>query len=210
MDTALLHPTYFPTVSQVSVMAQANNVIFEVCDNYQKQTYRNRCYVAHAHGKLLLNVPIQHSRDGKRQRSADLRPENHFPWRDQHWKSLQSAYRTSPYFEYYEDELQPLFSRDVNNLLEHNLRLAKSLSELLGIELNCNHTSTYEINSPYIDYRFLVKAKGTKPLELEPYTQVFGDRHGFLSDLSILDLLFNLGPNSLSYLKRQKVPVLQA
>lgn len=208
MDTVLLHPTYFPTVSQMSVLAQAKNVIFEVCDNYQKQTYRNRCYIAHAHGKLLLNVPIQHSKDGQRQRSANLRPENHFPWRDQHWKSLQSAYRTSPYFEFYEDELQPLFTGEVNNLLKHNLRLAESLSELLGIELAYSQTNTYEKVSPYIDYRFLVKAKGTVPFDLEPYTQVFGDRHGFLSDLSVLDLLFNLGPGSLSYLKRQKVPAL--
>jgi len=119
MDTALLHPTYFPSIAQMAVMAQAGQLVFEVCDNYQKQTYRNRCYVAHAHGKLSLNVPIRHSKDGTRQRTINLQPENDFPWIDQHWKSLQSAYRTSPYFEYYEDELQPLFLEEVNNLLLH-------------------------------------------------------------------------------------------
>jgi len=205
MDTALLHPTYFPSIAQMAVMAQAGQLVFEVCDNYQKQTYRNRCYVAHAHGKLSLNVPIRHSKDGTRQRTINLQPENDFPWIDQHWKSLQSAYRTSPYFEYYEDELQPLFLEEVNNLLQHNLQITKTLAELIGISLSYRLTEVYSQTTPYADYRNLVRAKGAPEIRFEPYTQVFADRHGFLPNLSVLDLLFNLGPNTLGYLKTQEV-----
>lgn len=105
MKTILLHPSYFPSIEQMAHIAQSEKVIWEVEDNYQKQTYRNRAYIAHSNGKLLLNIPIKHNKNGVRQQTKDVRMENDFPWQDHHWKSLQSAYRTSPFFEYYEDDL---------------------------------------------------------------------------------------------------------
>jgi hypothetical protein len=186
----------------VAIVA-AKNVMFEVQDNYQKQTYRNRAYIAHANGKLLLNVPVKHSGGGSRQKTKDVIPEDNFPWQDQHWKSLQTAYRTSPFFEYYEDDLQPLFVKKVSNLLEHNLDIFEVLGELLGLSVDIGLTKRYEPEPEITDLRYLVEAKKEKAYTFTPYTQVLQAHHGFLPNLSVLDLLFNEGPNTLHYLEEQ-------
>ena len=140
----VVHPSYFPCIAQMAACAQAKTVIFEVCDNYQKQTYRNRARIAHANGELQLNIPIQHSKDGTRQKTAEVAPDNNFPWQAQHWKSLQSAYRTSPFFEFYEDDMAPLFQKRVSSLLEHNLEIYTLLCELLGMDGNFEETHVYQ------------------------------------------------------------------
>lgn len=202
MKKILIYPTYFPCIEQMAAIAQAENVVFEVQDNYQKQTYRNRAYIAHSNGKLLLNVPIKHNKMGQRQKTKDVLVENDFPWQEQHWKSLQSAYRTSPFFEYYEDDLEPLFKNTVTGLLAHNLRIFALLSELIGIEAEISKTQTYKTEPEIPDLRFLVNAKRVSSFEAEPYTQVLEVNHGFLPNLSVLDLLFNQGPNAISYLEK--------
>lgn len=202
MKTILLHPSYFPSIEQMAAIVQAEKVVFEVEDNYQKQTYRNRAYVAHSNGKLLLNVPIKHARTGKRQKTKEVQVENDFQWQLQHWKSLQSAYRTSPFFEYYEDELEPLFTQPAKGLIAHNLKIFDLLCELLGIEVAVSRTTVYEINPAITDLRILVDAKRKTAFLAEPYTQVHGANHSFLPNLSVLDLLFNEGPNAIGYLER--------
>ena len=203
MTEIVIHPSYFPSIAQMACIATANKVIFEVEDNYQKQTYRNRTYTAHSNGKLLLNVPIKHSKDGSRQKTKDVIVENAFPWQSHHWKSLQSAYRTSPFFEFYEDDLLPLFSTPVHNLLDHNLRLFTILSELLNLEIEISTTTTYQTDLGSSDFRYLIDAKKEKRYGFDSYIQVLGEQHGFLENLSVLDLLFNEGPNSLAYLETQ-------
>lgn len=205
MDEILLHPTFFPSILQMVAVAQAKKVCFEVFDNYQKQTYRNRAHIAHANGKLVLSVPIRHSRGGERQTTRTVRIENSFPWQEQHWKSLQSAYRTSPYFEFYEDELAPLFTRPVDSLLELNQDIFEFLYELIGLETPFEATSEYKKDPPQKDLRYLVDAKAELSQTLTPYTQVLQVNHGFLPNLSILDLLFNEGPNALEYLENQVI-----
>ena len=123
METILIHPTYFTSITQMVAYVQAEKVFFEADDNYQKQSYRSRAYIAHSNGKLLLNIPIKHSQKGLRKKTNEVLVENSFPWQIQHWKSLESAYRTSPYFEYYEDELKPLFFKPVYSLFDFNLYL---------------------------------------------------------------------------------------
>lgn len=203
MKTILLHPSYFPSIEQMAAAVQADSVVWEMEDNYQKQTYRNRTYIAHSNGILLLNVPIKHNNQGKRQKYKDAVVENDFPWQEQHWKSLQSAYRTSPFFEYYEDDLQHLFTEPVEGLLAHNLKIFETLAELLGMEVEILKTSVYETEPESIDFRYLIDAKRKTKFRTEPYTQVLNANHGFLPNLSVLDLLFNEGPNSLEYLERQ-------
>lgn len=203
MKTILLHPSYFPSIEQMAAVAQAEKVVFEVEDNYQKQTYRNRMFVAHSNGKLLLNIPIKHNKGGKRQKTKDVNVENDFPWQEQHWKSLQSAYRTSPFFEYYEDDLEPLFTEPVGNLMEHNLKTFDLLCELIGIEVEVSKTTSFETAPEMIDLRILINAKRESAFEAEKYTQVHEANHPFLPNLSVLDLLFNEGPNALTYLERQ-------
>ncbi len=205
MQKILLHPTYFPSIAQMVSVVHAHEVIFEIEDNYQKQTYRNRAYIAHSNGKLLLNVPIKHSKDGTRQKTKDVVVENDFNWQSQHWKSLQTAYRTSPFFEFYEDELEPLFTRPVEGLLQHNLTIFKILCDLIGIEVIFSRTEAFEVNPISTDLRFMVEAKKEKNYNLLPYTQVLEAHHGFISNLSVLDLLFNEGPNTLYYLESQQI-----
>ena len=117
----LLHPTYFPNLSHFVSITRAENVCFEVNDNYQKQTYRNRTYIYGANGKLALNIPVIHSHKN-RQLFKDVKIANETNWQSLHWKSLQSAYRTSPFFEYYEDDLAPLFINKQHYVLDFNFK----------------------------------------------------------------------------------------
>lgn len=206
MKTILLHPAYFPSIEQMAAIAQAEKVVFEVEDNYQKQTYRNRAYVAHSNGELLLNIPIKHDKTGNRQKMKNVMVENDFPWQELHWKSLQSAYRTSPFFEYFEDDLVLLFTEVVGSLMEHNLKITEVLFELIGIEIEISKTSSYEISPEIQDLRFLINAKRKSNFQPEEYTQVHGANHPFLPNLSVLDLLFNEGPNTLTYLEASLLP----
>ncbi|MEL6810255.1 MAG: WbqC family protein [Bacteroidota bacterium] len=205
MSEILLHPTYFPSIVQMVAAVHAQKVIFEVQDNYQKQTYRNRAHIAHANGRLMLNVPIRRSGDGSRQKTRDVVPERNFPWQQEHWKSIQIAYRTSPFFEYYEDELQPLFSEPVESLLQHNLRIYKLLCELLGWNIAFETTTEYQKEPSVTDLRYLVESKKEKKYDLDEYIQVHHGNHGFLANLSVLDLLCNEGPNALTYLEAQEI-----
>lgn len=206
MKTILLLPSYFPSIEQMAYVAQAEKVVWEVEDNYQKQTYRNRAYIAHSNGRLLLNIPIKHSKDGNRQKTKDVRVENDFPWQEHHWKSIQSAYRTSPFFEYYEDELEDLFLVPCENLMDHNLNVFQILCDLIGMDPECSKSTSFEREPEIMDLRFLINAKRQSDFQTEPYTQVLEANHGFLPNLSILDLLFNEGPNSLNYLNKQMLP----
>ena len=205
MKNILLHPTYFPSIVQMVAAVKVDKLVFEIQDNYQKQSYRNRTYIAHANGRLLLNVPIKHSKNGIRQKTKIVTIENSFPWQTQHWKSLQSAYRTSPFFEFYEDDIAPIFNNPAKQLLELNFSIYKLLCELLGLDKSYDTTTEYLIEPPQLDLRYLVEAKKQKNHQLSSYTQVMEANHGFLPNLSVLDLLFNEGPNALAYLESQNI-----
>jgi len=185
-------------------VAQAQTVYIERWDNYQKQTYRNRTYIAHSNGRLILNVPIKHTANGVRQKTAEVQTENDFPWLRDHWKSIQTAYRTSPFFEFYEDDLAPLFNTPVTNLFEFNMRVFDLICELIGLSPTIKLTTSYEpIFTSGTDLRTLAAFKKAPPFTCTPYTQVLEASHGFLNNLSILDLLFNQGPATLDYLEQQ-------
>lgn len=200
----LLHPTYFPSIVQMVAVAQSEAVVFEVEDNYQKQTYRNRAYIAHSNGRLTLNVPVKHSKKKERYKTKEVLIDNSFPWQSQHWKSLQTAYRTSPFFEYYEDDLKELFLEPVEKLLPHNLMIYRILTNLIGLDASFTVSTEYFREPKQKDYRFLAAAKTDQVFQLEPYAQVLQDHHDFLPNLSVLDLLFNEGPNTLTYLENQR------
>jgi len=205
VKTILIHPTYFPSIAQMVAVVKTDDLVFEIQDNYQKQSYRNRTYIAHANGRLLLNVPIKHTKDGTRQKTKSVTIENSFPWQTQHWKSLQSAYRTSPFFEFYEDDIAPIFNTPVKQLMELNFSIFKLLCELLGLDKTYDTSSEYLTKSPQLDLRYLVEAKKQKNYLLSSYTQVMEVNHGFLPNLSVLDLIFNEGPNALAYLESQEI-----
>lgn len=204
----LIHPTYFPNIAHFVAMANAKHVTFEIEDNFVKQTYRNRTYIYGANGKLTLNIPVIHSQKN-RQKYKDVKIFNADNWQNLHWKSLLSAYRTSPFFEYYEDELQPLFNVKADYILDFNLKCFEVICDCLQLQLNTSKTEIFHKNvENKTDFRHLVNAKRETPQRFENYTQVFANKHGFIPNLSILDLLFNEGPNALNYLESQTITTL--
>lgn len=205
MDQVLLHPSYFGPISQYVAIARADQIIFENEDNYQKQTYRNRMYIYGANGKLLLNIPIKHTGDkSQHQKYKEVRIENDFPWQKQHWKSLQTVYRTSPFFEFYEDEFHPLYHKKYEFLMDFNYHCIELAFECLQINTEASRTTEFIFNPKDItDARYLVEAKGSKKNIFDSYTQVFASKFGYLNDLSIVDLIFNEGPNASNYLQSQ-------
>ncbi len=205
MHAILIHPSYFPSILQMAAVSQAKNVVIEAYGNYQKQTYRNRMYIAHNNGKLLLNIPIKHNKEGLRSQMNSVVIENDFPWQLHHWKSIQTAYRTSPFFEYYEDDLKDFFTRPANNLLDLNIEIFHLLCGLLGIEVVVSKSQKYEKEPNTTDLRSLIEVKSDLHFKFEPYRQVLQEHHEFLPNLSVLDLLFNEGPNALNYLESQKI-----
>lgn len=200
----LIHPTYFPSISHYVAMANADSVTLEMEDNFQKQTNRSRMYLYSPNGLQVLNIPIKHSKDAN-QKTKDVRIENDFDWQKQHLKSLEAAYRSSPFFEYFEDEINPIFTKKHTFLTDLNMETIAFVDKCLKMNLKTQKTSEYFHEVPnFDDYRSLANGKKDQS-KLEPYTQVFGDKHGFINNLSILDLLFNEGRFTLDYLKQQNL-----
>ena len=200
----LIHPTYFPSISHYIAMIQADSVTFEMEDNFQKQTNRNRMYIYSPNGVQLLNIPVKHAVE-KHQKYKDVRIENDFGWQKNHFKSLEAAYRTSPFFEYFEDDFRPLFEKKHEFLMDLNLEVFELVNNSLGINIKTKKTiEFFHEATNYNDFRHLVNGK-KDTIKLEEYTQVFNEKHGFLNNLSILDLLFNEGRYAVDYLKKQKI-----
>lgn len=196
----IFYPTYFSPIAQYAAIAKAERIIFEVCDNYQKQTYRTRCYIYSPNGKQLLNVPVQHT--GGRQKTADVRIDHSENWQAQHKKSLDAAYRSSPFYEFYEDEITDIFEQKHTFLLDLNIKTYELISDIFEWDKEVFKTTVYKKEyQEKEDFRYLADAKTKMGFGFEPYTQVFMDRHGFLPNLSILDVLFNLGPEAEGYLE---------
>ena len=187
-------------------MAQAEALVFEVEDSFQKQTNRNRMYIHNANGMQMLNIPIKHTKVGPGQKFKDVQIEYAFGWQKQHFKSLEAAYRTSPYFEYFEDDIRPVFEKDYKYLLDLNLEIHDIITSCLGVTWTYDKTEEYfkEVPAGITDFRDLANGKKDEN-QFEPYVQVFDDKNGFLNNLSILDLLFNEGRNAVDYLKNQQL-----
>ena len=200
MQELVIHPSYFPDIISLIHMHKSASITFEVNDSYVKQTYRNRANIAAANGKLALNIPIIHQKKGHSVPYASIEIDHSQNWKSIHLKSIKSAYYSSPYYEYYHDELEKLYNDVPKSLLKWNVKTTLFLLEHLNIDKDVDETTTY-INDTTA--KVLVTAKGTPSIELDYYIQVFQEKHGFLQPLSGLDLLFNLGPAAGSYLKSQ-------
>lgn len=202
----LLHPTYFPSISHFAALVQSENTIFEIEDNFQKQTNRNRTYIYSPNGIQLLNIPVKHSKESH-QKTKDIQIETDFYWQKPHFKSLEAAYRSSPFFEFFEDDLRPIFEKKYTFLLDLNFEILEIVSKCLRMKLDYTTTTEYfhEVDTnEFKDFRALVNGKKDSS-SFESYTQVFDDKYGFINNLSVLDLLFNEGKYALDYLKKQEV-----
>jgi len=194
----LIHPNYFPNIHQFTQIIKANNILFEVSDNYQKQTFRNRTYIYGANGKLGLFIPVIHTHK-YRELFKDVKISYDSNWMDLHLKSLQSAYRSSPYFEYFEDDFIKLYSEKEKFLADFNIKCIRLISNLLDLDLDYKISGEYvEKTNDIIDLRDLSNARKEKKIDTPKYIQVFESKHGYINNLSILDLLFSEGPNSVS------------
>ena len=203
---AILHPTYFPSISHFVVMAQSENITFEIEDNFQKQTNRNRTYIYSPNGIQLLNIPIKHSKEN-RQKTKDIRIDKDFDWQKQHFKSFEAAYRSSPFFEFFEDDIRPIFDKKHEFLLDLNFEALEIVFKCLRMKVEYSETTEYfhEVDhNTSRDFRHLVEGK-KDTLEFGKYTQVFDDKFGFINNLSVLDLLFNEGKYAIDYLREQTI-----
>ena len=208
--TTLLSTTYFGPVQWYQKLYRADHVQIERYETFQKQTYRNRCIIATANGPQTLTVPIEHSPlpiDHCPLTIAHCRISDHGSWRHLHWNALVSAYGDSPFFEYYQDDFRPFFmERRWEYLLDFNEAIRQTVCELLDIQPDVSYTDCYTpgSNSSLVkDFRESINPKHPAPdpeFTPRPYYQVFSQRHGFLPNLSILDLLFNMGPESVFWL----------
>ena len=204
MNNKILLPIfYLPPISWFSVFLDPENEItFEQFENFPKQTYRNRAVVYGANGKLPLIIPIKHT--GKRE-LKDIEISFVEDWQKLHWKSIKTAYQSTPYFEYYEDKLKTIFEGKVDSLIEFNLKALKIILNILKTEKEFTLTEEYFKAPEQENYREKFSAKSESEVAFSEYYQSFSDKHGFLKDLSILDLICNIGPESLTYIKNIKI-----
>ena len=179
-----------------------DQLIIDIHDSYVKQTYRSRCYIAAANGILTLNIPIIHQGKGSSMLYRDVLIDNSQPWASNHLKSIISAYKSSPYFEYFEDDLRQLFKNIPNRLMDWNIITMHWLMDQLYIEKEVSRSSTYQADNKAT---YLITAKKKSIKRPNPYMQVFQEKHGFLQPASGLDLLFNMGPAARAYLKDERL-----
>ena len=192
---------YLPPIEYFSnVIKYKQCVVFEMHEHFPKQTFRNRAYIHSPNGKLDLIIPIAKG-IGVHTVMKDVKISYDFNWQRLHWQSLQTSYRSSAYFEFYEDELAPLYEKRWDFLFDYNEYILNMLLRLLKINLDYSFTKTYEKTYvDLVDFRERIHPKNDTGFTHKSYFQVFDERNGFLPNLSIVDLLFNQGPQTLSFL----------
>ena len=201
MTHTLLSLAYAGPIAHWVPICKQQPILWEVEDFYKKQSYRNRMEIHAANGKLMLSIPIKHLGYEGHQNYKDVQIANEFPWQRNHWLTLKTAYQCSPFFEYYEDEILPLYQNTYLSLLEFNMQVMETICELLQVQIPQEVTKTYEKNSEYYDLRSLIDVKSTRNKSVIEYTQVFSEKNGFIPNLSIIDLLFNMGPKTVKLLQ---------
>ena len=196
----LLPISYLGPVAYYSVILQSEQIFIETKEHFIKQSFRNRCTIMGANGTQTLTIPKERKSSDKTLIS-DISISNQDNWQKLHWQSIVSAYNSSPFFEYYKDDLLSFYNTKHNTLFDFNLKLSKTILELMQVEKKLNFTSKFQKEFNGLDFRsskFILKNQ-------EEYQQVFCEKYSFIPNLSILDVLFNLGPETTSYLERQSI-----
>ena len=192
MGNICLTSAYLAPVEYYSALAKADTVFLEHCEFYEKQSYRNRCNIAGANGQLALTIPVEKSK-GARMLTRDVRISEHSDWQLQHWRSIESAYNSTPFFEYYKDDLLPFYEQDWTFLWDFNIEIQAKMLELLDLQVDIQLTKEYKVDfdENVLDARNSIHPKKeTDTGSLKNYYQVFEQRFGFIPNLSIIDLLF--------------------
>ena len=222
--TTILSTTYCGPVQWYQKLYRSDLVLMECHETFQKQTYRNRCVIATTNGPQTLTVPVER---GTSPFIRDIRISNHGNWRHQHWHALMSAYNESPFFDYYQDDFRPFFEKKYDFLYDFNMEICQKVCELIDIQPNIRHTEEYvklrsvddgkiinslsnlstcqlvNLSTELNDLRSAINPKHPdEDADFIPrrYYQVYERKHGFQPNLSIIDLLFNMGPESIFWL----------
>lgn len=192
MSTVLLSTSYLPNISYLFQVLQHDMVILEKHENFVKQTYRNRCEILTSNGKLSLSIPLVKQAD--KELIAEKKISYAEDWQKQHWRAITSAYKNSPYFEFFEDEFKPFYENKYELLFDYNTRLLQTILHILRVKKQIEFTTQFDINlSNGMDLRTLSDLNNSDTISTKSYYQVFADKRGFTPNLSCLDALFNIG-----------------
>ena len=220
MTLAILSSTYFGPIQWYQKLHRTEACVVECFDHFVKQTYRNRCLIATTNGIQALSIPVEApAKEGaslSKTIMKDIRISDHGNWRHLHWNALLSAYGESPFFEFYADDIRPFFEKRWDYLFDFNMQITQTMCELLDVRPNITTSSSYlpyqsnreegetaMKSTIFSDFRDTIRPKHPLPdasFEPRPYYQVYQQKHGFLPNLSILDLLFNMGNEAILYL----------
>jgi len=195
----LIEPTYFPPISHWKFI-KSKDLLWSINSRYNKQTLTNRTYIDSANGELMLTVPIKHSGKNQPRVLSDIKLDLSSDWKKNHFKSIKICYQSSPFYEFYEDDIISFFNLDYENLYDLNLKSIKMVCNWLKIKMpediyNEKNKYDYKIQ----DLTHMSNCKRTSYLKQKKYNQTFETKNGFINDLSVIDLIFNCGPNSIDY-----------
>jgi hypothetical protein len=201
---AYLSTSYLAPIRYFGILSSYDRIYIETAEHYVKQSYRNRCHIAGANGLLSLTVPVEKP-GAVKYFTRDILVSGHGNWRHTHWNALVSAYRMTPFFDYYEDDFRPFYEEHkYKYLIDYNESLQSMICGLTGINPEVHHTTAYlpDVTNDFRNTFSPKKKEDSQTIHFPPYYQLFKDKNGFIPDLSITDLLFNTGPETLLYLKK--------
>jgi WbqC-like protein family len=184
---------YLPCMQWFQAVLSDGEVVVDIHEHFLKQTYRNRTTILSANGRLALTIPVKKA--ANHTPMLEMVIENDFPWQHQHWQAIVSAYNSAPYFLYYQDYFKPLYEKQVISLVEWNNTLLEVCVKLMKVELPLTYSKQYCTKGDRdFDYRTHISPKNKERVAQKEYLQVFSEKFSFESNLSIIDVLFNLGP----------------
>lgn len=197
MSSILLATAYLPNVHYLSQVISQDSIMIEKYENFVKQTYRNRCDIVTANGKLSLTIPLIKQAD--KELISEKKISYAEDWQKQHWRTIVSAYKSSPYFEFFEDEFKPFYETQFEYLLDYNTKLLRTILHILRRKQQIEFTKQFElIPKTIIDLRSLSEIVKKNDTKIKPYFQVFADKLGFMQNVSCLDTLFNIGLDTIN------------
>lgn len=198
---ALFTSLYLAPISYYKQYLSCDEALIEQYNHYEKKTFQNRCEILSANGKIALSIPIEKNSQPKTA-FKDVRIAYFTDWQKQHLRAFMSAYQNSPFYEYYIDDFLPLYEKETKYLLDFNMALHSTVMEAIEEVRPTSLTDSFSQDVDVSDYRFAFTPKSKAKDTTKPYTQVFSEKMDFVPNLSILDLLFNLGPETELYLKK--------
>lgn len=196
----LVSTAYLPPVEYFLQISKADEVLVEREENYLKQSYRNRCYILSAHGPQLLSVPVylgsQHKTPIK-----EIRIDYSKRWQQVHLRAITASYNSSPYFQFYFENFEKIISKKIDFLLDLNMELTESVLKMLKLKIKLKYTTNFEpVSDEENDFRYKISPKEESQFRIKKYIQVFGTGKRLVQGISIIDLIFNIGPEAIDYL----------